>query len=838
MWNLKEYKNHPDRLADILPWAALIAPGIVLNKDGSFQRTLLFRGPDLESATEEQLVTVVARLNNALKRFGSGWVMYCEARREHYSSYPEEAAFPDPISLLIDAERRESFAAATTNFESKYYLTLQFLPVDQTTSQLGKLFISKPTMATIQTTTYNYQESLDLFTATTDRFMDILRDFMYEARFLNDSETLTYLHSAISEKTHIVESPAIPMYLDAFLADTPLSTGLKPKLGNKHICTISVLSFPTMTLPAFLDRLNQLPLCYRWVTRFISLDKIEAEVQLKRYKRRWFSKRKGLLNLLQEIFTKNESQLLDTAAIEKAKDADMALKELAEDFVSFGYYTATVTVAHEDLHVVEEMQREIERVINGLGFTTIAESFNAVEAWLSSLPGHAYANVRTPLLHSLNLAHLIPFSAVWSGLEKDSHLQAPALMYVQTPGRTPFRLVNHLGDVGHQMIIGPTGAGKSVLLTMMALQFRRYKNAQVFIFDKGGGFLAATHGVGGGYYELGGKVAGYEENQIEQSNYLHDYYRQGHDKLENYEKQKLSFQPLALIEQEKEKVWASEWVCGLLTNENIKITPDIKRVIWDALISLANMPKQQRTITGLSLLIQNNKLRQALAVYTLSGPFGFLLDADCERECDELWQCYETAELMTMPSVVAPVLLYIFHRLERLFTGSPTLLILDEAWLFLDHPLFAGQIRDWLKTLRKYNVSVVFATQSVTDALNTNIAAVLLESCPARIFLPNDRILEPLIRADYEKLGLNERQLQLLATAVPKLQYYYQSTAGNRLFNLELGPIAMAFCAASRTADKQLVRDCLHASGCNYQDFIKNYLTARQLTWAWQLVSC
>lgn len=810
MWNLKEYKNHPARLSDILPWAALVAPGVVLNKDGSFQRTLVFRGPDLESATEAQLVSATARLNNALRRFGSGWAIYVEACRQYYLAYPENAHFPDPVSLLVDTERHERFAATNENFESKYYLTLQFLPESQSTAQLGKLFITKPQTATEDSST-NYKESLELFVATTNRFMDILRDFMYEADFLNDEETLTYLHAAISTKTHPITPPKTPMYLDSFLTDTPLITGLAPQLGEQHLRVISVLSFPASTLPALLDQLNQLPMCYRWVTRFIPLDKLEAETQLKRYKRRWFSKRKGVLNLLQEIFTKSESQLLDTAAVEKSKDADMALKELAEDFVSFGYYTATVTVMDKDLQVVEEMQREVERVINGLGFTTIAESFNAVEAWLSSLPGHAYANVRAPLLHSLNLAHLIPFSAIWAGPKMDNHLNAPALMYVHTLGRTPFRFVNHLGDVGHQMIIGPTGAGKSVLLTMMALQFRRYKNAQVFVFDKGGSFLAATSGVGGGYYELGGN------------------------------NQSLSFQPLAFIDQEKEKVWAAEWIYGLLINENIEITPNVKQAIWDALTSLSNMPKHQRTITGLSALVQDNKLRQALSTYTLNGPFGHLLDADYEQECNESWQCYEVEELMNMPSVVAPVLVYLFHRLERLFTGVPTLLILDEAWLFLDHPLFARQIRDWLKTLRKYNVSVVFATQSVTDALNTKIASVLLESCPSRILLPNDRILEPTVRVYYEKLGLNERQLQILSTATPKLQYYYQSRLGNRLFNLELGPIALAFCAASRPEDKQQIKECLEAAshatkGYNHEEFLKCYFTARNLAWAWELV--
>lgn len=799
MFKIAEYRQAPDRLVDLLPWAALVASGVVLNKDGSFQRTLRFRGPDLESATESQLVSTTARLNNALKRFGSGWVLYIEAERQHYLAYPDKCFFPDPLSLLIDAERREKFAQMGENFESKYYLTLQFLSPTQSSSKVAKMVVKQA-----EDTSEDYHKSLELFIAATQRFCDILQDFMFEAEFLSDEETLTYLHSTISPKEQNIIPPETPMYLDAFLADAALTGGMAPMLGDRHLRTISILSFPSSTLPALLDQLNQLPICYRWVTRFIPLDKSDAETQLKRYKRRWFAKRKGLMNMLQEIFTKTETQLIDTAAMEKAKDADSALKELSEDYVSYGYYTATVTVMDKDLQRVNEMQREVERVVNGLGFTSIAETFNAVEAWLSSLPGHAYANVRAPLLHSLNLSHLMPFSAIWSGPENDAHLQAPPLMYVQTHGRTPFRLVNHIGDVGHQMIIGPTGAGKSVLLTLMALQYRRYKDAQVFVFDKGGSFFATTIGVGGGYFELGAGKAS------------------------------LAFQPLANIDLEMERVWAAEWIYGLLANEKINITPDVKQAVWEALVSLAETPLHQRTLTGLCALIQNNTLRQALTTYTLNGPFGHLLDADEEQECNDVWQCYEMEELMTTPSVIAPVLSYLFHRLEKRFTGVPTLLVLDEAWLYLDHPVFSAKIRDWLKTLRKFNVSVIFATQSIEDALATSISAVLLESCPSRILLPNDRVLEPNVRKSYEKLGLNERQMQILATATPKLQYYYQSRLGNRLFNVELGPIALAFCAASRAEDKALVRKLLKKPGKD--KFLEAYFQAKKLDWAVELL--
>ena len=116
--------------------------------------------------------------------------------------------------------------------------------------------------------------------------------------------------------------------------------------------------------------------------------------------------------------------MLDSDAANKASDADAALQELGADQVAFGYVTATVTVSDHDALVAEEKLRLVERVIQGRGFITIAESLNAVEAWLSSIPGNAYANVRQPLISTLNLAHLMPVSAVWAGPARNDHLTA------------------------------------------------------------------------------------------------------------------------------------------------------------------------------------------------------------------------------------------------------------------------------------------------------------------------------------------------------------------------------------------------------------------------------
>src|SRR5262249_31172151 len=207
--------------------------------------------------------------------------------------------------------------------------------------------------------------------------------------------------------------------------------------------------------PGILDALNHRDFACRWVTRFIALDKTEATRTLTRLRRQWFAKRKSITALLREVLYNEPAQLLDSDADNKVADADLALQSLGGDHVAFGYLTTAITVSDADRHRADEKVRAVERIVNGLGFTCIRESVNAVEAWLGSLPGHVYANVRQPLVHTLNLAHLMPLSSVWAGPRRNDHLDGPPLLIAETEGSTPFRLSTHIGDVGHMLIVGP-----------------------------------------------------------------------------------------------------------------------------------------------------------------------------------------------------------------------------------------------------------------------------------------------------------------------------------------------------------------------------------------------
>jgi type IV secretion system protein TrbE len=798
MMNLAEYRNNATRLADFLPWVALVGEGIVLNKDGSFQRTARFRGPDLDSAVQAELVAVAGRLNNAFRRLGSGWAIFVEAQRQPVGAYPSDQ-FPDPASALVDAERKAVFEEVEAHFESKYFLTFLYLPPAEEAARTESwLYEGKAENGV------DPHEVLRSFADRTTRVLQLIENFMPECEWLHDEETLTYLHSTVSTKQQRVRVPETPIYLDALLADQALVGGLEPRLGDQHLRILTLVGFPTVTTPGLLDDLNRLAFSYRWSTRAILLDKTDATKLLTRIRRQWFAKRKSIAAILKEVMTNEASVLVDTDAANKAADADMALQELGADYAGQAYVTATITVWDADPRIAAEKLRLVEKIVQGRDFTASPETINAVDAWLGSLPGHAYANVRQPPISTLNLAHMIPLSALWAGPERDEHFGASPLLFGKTEGSTPFRFSLHVGDVGHTMVIGPTGAGKSVLLALMALQFRRYADAQVFAFDFGGSIRAATLAMGGDWHDLGGGLTEGAADSV-------------------------SLQPFAHIHNVPERAWAADWIVSLLTREGVAIDPQVKEYLWTALTSLASAPVSERTLTGLAVLLQSNALKQALQPYCVGGPYGRLLDAEQERLGEESVMAFETEGLIGTTAAPA-VLSYLFHRIEDRLDGRPTLLIIDEGWLALDDDGFTGQLREWLKTLRKKNASVIFATQSLSDIDQSKIAPAIIESCQTRIFLPNERAIEPQIGAIYQRFGLNERQIEIVARAIPKRDYYCQSRQGNRLFDLGLSEVALALCATSAKTDQAKIEETLAAHGRD--GFLSAWLHLRGAAWA------
>lgn len=805
MLSLREYREPTTRLPDRLPWACLVAPGVVMQKDAIFQTTVAFRGPDLASSLDSELGSAAARLNDALRRLGSGWALFIEAQRFESNVYPT-GAWTHSAASIVDLERQRAFAEAGAHYESSYYLTFARSLRPAAGDRVASFFYDDPCSTDDRR---SLARELANFQKAVTEIVDILRGVFSELSVLDDDETLSYLHSTISTRRHSVRAPEIPMYLDALLPDVAFTPGDVPMLGDAFVATCTVTGFPGSTLPGILDGLNHLRTEYRWMTRYICLDKQDAKSLLEKYRRQWWSKRKGLWTLIKEEASKQEAALVDNSAANKAADADAALQELGDDAVSFGYLTATVTVWDVDLEQVRRKSGRVREVIQSRGFVVKDETLNSTQAWLGSLPGHVYANVRRPIVSSLNLAHLMPLSAVWAGDEANRHLEqvsgvGAAHITCSTTGDTPFRLHLAVGDVGHTLVIGPTGAGKSTLLGILALQWLRYPQAQVIVFDKDRSARAATLAVGGRSYEPGS------------------------------ERTPVAFQPLSRIDDAQQRLWAAQFVQILLASQSVVADPATKAAIDATLSNLAMADRSHRTLTALAdqLGSYRRELREALRPYTLEGSFGPIFDAAQDDVRQATWTMFEMGPLMSLgEAALVPALEYLFHRVEEQFDGRPTLMIVDEAWLFLGHPVFAGRLHAWLKTLRKKNVYVVFATQEVADvSRRPELCSTILSACHTKIFLADDEALAPTMTEAYQRFGLTLAEVDILARAQKKRDYYYRSVKGRRLFQLELGPAALAFVAMASEADHRFLDEMVRTR--SPADYPKAILERRGVHWA------
>lgn len=798
MLNINEHRKRARQLADLLPWACLIGPGVVLNKDGSFQATIRFRGPDADTATAHEKMAYRARIHNTLRRFGDGYCLHIESRRTRCKRYTP-GTFRCAAVQLIENERAKLLRTEPA-YESAQYLTLTYLPPADHATSVASFLFTKPEED--EASPVSYKGYRDTFIRQVDQLTDLLKGVCPEARRLDDMETLGFLHDAVSERHLCPAVPDIPFYIDALLTDSPLRAGLKLRLGSKHLRTLSVRGYPGSTTPFKLQKLDELPIEFRWVVRFIPLDKAEAKSLLARLRRQWFAKRKSAWSLVKEVMTKTESALDDPESYQKTSDIEEAIDELASDKVTYGYFTLTVTTWGDSDSEADENLDAIRQVLDDAQFVTACESVNALSAWLGSLPGSVYADVRRAPLSTLNLCDLMPFATTWTGPPAPEVVQQcdQSLVETKTVGSTPFHLSLHQGDVGNTLIVGPTGKGKSTLLNLLAAQWLRYPNAQVFAFDVGGSGRVLTHAVGGDFNELG-----HEQNGP-------------------------VFQPLLRVDQETERVWAQGWVLDLATHSGVELDVAAKDELWSALNILATRPKNERTLSTLWGLVQDEAVRQAIFPYTVDGPYGILLDADDESLRDDpWWQVFELEALRNRDAELIPVLTYLFHRLESRFDASrPTLLVLDEAWTFLDQGTFSNQIRTWLKTLRKKNVAVVFSTQSLSDINESPIATSIVESCMTQVFLPNDKATKRDIKEAYMDMGLNESQVRVLHAAMPKRDYLYYSTQGSRLFQLGLGPVALSLCGTSWLSDMASLKPLLDREPG--EDFLRGYLDHVGLT--------
>ena len=793
----QEYRDGAQGFADLLRYATPVADGVLLGKGGELIAGFYYRGMDTESATNAELETVAARLNGVMTRFGSGWMAHIDAIRSSAVGYPEQGDFVSPVARIMDDERRLQYQREGSHYESLYAIVLTYLPPTQLESRARAMLYdksadqAKATRSIHDDVLLKYEQTLNEVQAQLKTIFDNIARMRCQPK-INEvdgstvlvDDLLGYLHYCATGISQHILTPQAGIYFDSIIGSQDFTGGNTPKIGQKHIRVVTIEGFPASSMPSILGALNMLPVAYRWSSRFIFLETEEGKNLLDKLRKRWKQKVRGMKDQIMNT----SSGSIDQDAAEMTNDAQLAMSEAASGLVRFGHYTSVVVLMDEEEAALEESVIECMSLIRNLGFATRCEGVNAVEAFLGSLPGHGRENVRRPMIHSLNLAHLIPTTAAWPGPAKNPcpfyPKNSPPLFYAATTGNAPFRVCLHVGDVGHTLILGPTGAGKSTLLEFIAAQHMRYRGARVMKFEKGYSSFVLYNAMGGTYYDIGGEY------------------------------QEYAFCPLARVDKHDERIWAEDYIETLLALQGFKVEAAHRTLIRAALNSLATAEPEARTMTHFHAALQHDGMKEALHFYTLDGG-NAMLDAPADNLRFGNIQVFEMEHLMNMGEKhVVPVLLYLFRCIERLLDGAPVLLILDEAWLMLSHPLFQAKIREWLKVMRKANCAVIFATQEISDVGKSPIRDVIYQSCETKILLPNPdaRTIESMYE-QYRLIGLNERQIDLISHASKKRDYYYMSSLGRRMFSLGLGPLCLAFVGASSKEDVSLARQLMQKHG-------------------------
>lgn len=805
-------------LCHYLPYNYLIGEyeeGIVELKPGALMRSYAFQLPDLSSSSAEQIVSISARMNELIKRLGSDWAAHFEVARKRTKKYPK-STFNNELGHIIDQRRADVFKTLNYHYENFYFLTLTYnVKVDVISKGSTLLYKKDESDEDQYYNRKNIYKELKFFRSVTEELISFISSTIY-IEPLNNDEVVTYIKSCINTEWIKSFAPQYPTFFDQFITHKDLKTGECVKIGENYCPIIAIRDFPSQTYPAIFDLLNYAGVEFRWTTRWIGIDKRISNKLINKYQKHFNNSRQSWGQAFSYALAGVSTDRYDASAVAFEEETNEAKIMLTKDMVSFGYYTSCIEVWDKDYDVALEKATYIAKIINSTGFGGKIEKINSFQAWLGTLPGNNYSNVRKTLLTSGNCAHLIPLSSLWSGnlYNKKTYemFGTSSPLFVGGSHNSPFFFNLNIGDIFHTVIFGPSGAGKSTLLCLIESQWSKiHKDAQIIVLDKDKTSRGVCIASGGSYVEPG--VDG------------------------------VAFQPLKDLENEQEILWAAEFIQCCLEEQKVVINAKKSEKIIETLKHLRDTKApESRDITTFQQYVQDEEIKIGIQPYTLDGQYGLIFDAQETNFDLTKFTMLEMGTLMKLgKQCVTPALMYIFKLIEGKFAkendnkGHPTLLVLDEAWVFLNNKFFAKRLDDWLRTLRKKRVAVVFATQDVASVAKSEICSTIINTCQTKIFLADPQAVSEIISPYYADLGLNVAEIQTLSQLTMKKDYFYKSVEGVRSFQLELDNFQLALLVPPKTVldkleeeygrncGKELAREILELQGFDASIYLKNY---------------
>ena len=699
-WSAKEA-----RVGDRLPYARLIDENTVLLRDGSVMSAIQVPGLLFETEDSDALNAHAATREVMLRStLDARLVMYHHVIRRRVE-VELDAEFPDPLSRHIDARWKQRLAGGSL-FINDQFVTLIRRPARGKTGlpeRLSKMF----SRAGQEEPEADPRDLRSLKAAITGLVASLQN---YGAAVLGDyqasgsakgtnSEMLELLSALYNGEMRPVRRPAPETDIGHMLPYRRASFGLdamelRGSAAPDFAAILGLKDYPEATSPGLLDNLLRLPFEMVVTESYAPNERTTAKERI-------------------DLALRRSRSVDEEAAAERAEML-AARDALGNGAVGFGDHHLTVLVREQTLPRLDDAMAACAAALADTGAIAVREDTNLEPAFWAQFPGNEEYIVRRALISSANMAGFGSFHGFALGQASGNHW-GDAVTLLETTSATPFFFNFHHGDLGNFSVIGPSGSGKTVVMNFLAAQAQKFR-PRTILFDKDRGAELFIRGIGGRYDRISpGAPTG--------------------------------FNPLALPDTPTNRAFLRDWLSVLLAAEGPEEFATISAAV-DA--TYANDPSLRRLRHFKELLAgarrpQPGDLADRLAAW-IGGPAGqggehaWLFDNERDRlDLETRVLGFDMTALLENPRLRTPVMMYLFHRIDERLDGQPTMILIDEGWKALDDDVFAARIRDWLKTLRKRNALVGFATQSARDALDSRISTALVEQTATMVFMPNSR---------------------------------------------------------------------------------------------------
>ena len=716
---LKGWREKEVLAGDRLPYAALVDEHVVLLRDGSVMLSLMVPGLAFETADTDELNAHVATREVLLRSsLDARFVLYHHVIRRRVE-IELGGHFEDPLAAHIDARWRARTGSGAL-FVNEQFVTLVRRPARGKAGWVDRLSRMMKNKGGPQVEA----DPADVRALRAAASAMIASLGAYGARLLGDyeasggacSEVLELLSALYNGEMRPVRRPAEGADIGHMLPYRRISFGadaleLRGANGSGFGSMVSLKDYPDATGPGLTDALLRLPCELVLTETYAPCDRQIARERIDLALRRLRS--------------------ADEEAVAERREMAAARDSLGTGAVSFGDHHLSVLVRADALEVLDEVTAACAAALADAGAVAVREEINLEPAFWGQMPGNEQFIARRALISSANMACFGSLHGFAFGQAADNHW-GDAVTLLATTSSTPFFFNFHQGDLGNFTVIGPSGSGKTVVMNFLAAQAQKFA-PRTILFDKDRGAEVFLRGIGGTYSRI---AAGHPTG----------------------------FNPLALPDTAGNRAFLRDWL-GVLLKAN---GPEELATIAGAVDAAYHNDPSLRRLSHFRELLAGARRPEPgdpasrLDAWIDGGEHGWLFDnAQDQLDLSARVLGFDMTALLESPRLRTPVLMYLFHRIEERLDGEPTMILIDEGWKALDDEVFAARIRDWLKTLRKRNALVGFATQSARDALDSKIATALVEQTATMIFMPNARARPE----DYcEGFGLSRHELDLIRT--------------------------------------------------------------------------